>query len=165
MRVILVPGAVAGIALGVAFMLINTGSEALSYGVREMLGLAAMLVAVFAAQLVVLRRHPLGGEAGFSARYFTAMLTGLVVAVAYGIFAWLSFAVIDPEYLSRFYAEYLERARAAGDAQLLANAERMKPFILNPLSQAMVQFGTTLFFAVLAALAAAALVKPRPPNG
>lgn len=161
MQIILIPGVIAGIALGIAFMLINGAGESLSYGVRELLGLAAMLAAVMAAEAVALRRHPLGREATFGARYFTAMFAGMVVAVTYGIVAWIGFAVIDPDYLARFYAEYVERARATGNPELVAGAEQMKPFILDPLSQAMVQFGTTLLFAVLGALATAALVRPK----
>lgn len=162
MQFILVPGIVAGVALGIAFAALNGTADALAYSTREILGLLAMLLGVAVAQAVALRRHPLGREAAFAARYFTAMLAGLVVSVSYGVSAWLYFAVIEPDYLAAFYAEYLARARATGDPAFVENAERMKSFVLDPLSQAMVQFGTTLLISVLAALGTAWLVRPAP---
>lgn len=166
MRSILIPGVIAGVVLGLAFVVLNALGTGLSYGAQEIAGLVLMLVAAAAAQVVALRARPLGADAGFPARYFAAMLAALATAVIYGAIAWLYFAVLDRDYLARFYQGYLERARElalaeGGSEQLVADAERMKDFILDPVSQALVQFGTVLMIGLLTGVVVAALVRPR----
>ena len=163
---IALPGVVAGVMLGLVFMALNTFGSNLSYGMQEVLGLGAMAVAVAFAGVRAVHRLPADAFTGFPARYFTAMLTSAITAIVHGVIAWLYFAVIDPRYLERFYAQYLERARdlaadASGNEQLVASAGKMKDFILDPFSQAMVQFGTVLMLGVLVSVVVAALVKPR----
>lgn len=166
MRFILVPGALAGVALGLTLMALTTFGRTLDYMTQELLGLALMVSAAAVAQCLTIQRHPLGPGAAFPARYFAAMLATAAVALVSSVIAWLHFAVLDPGYLDHFYARYVERVQAAAttpqeSAQMLAAAERMKGFILDPFSQAMVQFGTVLMTGLLAGVPVTALVRPR----
>lgn len=166
-RAFLVPGIVAGLLLGLVFILLARAP--LNYGVQEILGLAAMAVATAAAQFVAMRgahRNNTQLLAAFAPRYFLAMLTGAATAFVSGLVAWLHYALIDREYLERFYLEYVERARTAAASpeeakQLLAAAGQMKEFVTDPFSQAMVQFGTVLMVSLLTGLIVTVLSKPR----
>lgn len=156
-RSFLVPGAIAGFLLGLATL--GLGKAGLDYATREILVLAAMALAAAVAQFAALRnaRGELPLDA-FPPRYFLAMLAGAVTAAAYGLAAWLHYAVIDTTFLARVYAEYLERAQGAAASaeerqQLVEAAERMKEFVMDPFAQAMVQFGTLLMIALLTGLA------------
>src|SRR5690606_19919296 len=139
----------AGVALGLALFVLQTTGRTLDYFTQEMLGLALMVVAISMAQCLTVRRHPFGPRATFPARYFAAMFTAATAALVGGIIAWLHYAVLDPGYLEHFYQQYLDRAQAAAATpedvtQMREAAERMKHFITDPLSRAMVQFGTLL---------------------
>lgn len=164
-QAILVPGVIAGIVLGLVYMGISLLGAGMSYGAQESLGLLAIAVAAAAAQIVAIQRHPLGSQANYPARYFAGMLAGAVTALVYGLITWLYFAVINPQHLERFYDAYLERARtnAATEAereQMITAAERMRDFIMDPFSQAMVQFGTVLMIALLVGILTAAFARP-----
>lgn len=166
MRFMLVPGALAGVVLGLALLALHTFGRTVDYVTQEILSLALMLVAVSLAQRLAVRRHPLGPGANFPARYFATMLTAAAVALVSGVIAWLHFVLLDPGYLEHFYQQYLERAQAAATtpedaAQMRAAAGRMKGFITDPFSQAMVQFGTVLMAGLLAGVPVAALVRSR----
>ncbi|HEX6930251.1 MAG TPA: DUF4199 family protein [Gammaproteobacteria bacterium] len=169
-RTFLVPGIVAGILLGIASVLLAKAN--LGYGTTEIIGLAVMAFAAGAAQIATSRyaRGNIPQLAAFLPRYFLAMLAGAVTALAYGLTSWLHYAVIDREYLERFYLQYVERARAAAASpeearKLLAAAGRMKEFITDPFSQAMVQFGTVLMIALLTGLIVAGFARPRGMSG
>jgi len=166
MQGVLLPGAMAGFVLGVAFIVLHTAGDALSYGTQEILGIAAIVVAICAAQVFVVSRQPATIAKEFLPRYFAAVLSAVAAAVVYGITTWLHFTVIDTNYLSRFYAQYLERVRAKATTpeeseQLIVAAERMKDFVMDPLSQAMVQFGTVLMLGLLTGVIVTALMKPK----
>ncbi|HEX7046583.1 MAG TPA: DUF4199 domain-containing protein [Gammaproteobacteria bacterium] len=162
----LVPGVVAGLLLGLVSILLSKGN--LGYGTHEIIGLLAMAIATASAQLTALRgaRNNSPQIVAFAPRYFLAMLTGAVTSITFGLVSWLHYAVIDREFLARFYLQYTERAKAAAASpeeaqQLLAAAEQMKDFITDPFSQAMVQFGTALMISLLTGLLVTALMRPR----
>lgn len=162
---ILVPGIIAGVLLGLAFMALSTLSDDLGYTTQEVLGLVAIALAVIGAQVAAIRRHPLGADIPYLVRYFAGMLAGVVVAVVYAILVWIYVALINPRYLEEFYTRYVERATegvqtAAERNELIVAAERMRDFILDPLSQSLVQFGTVLVIALLTGLLVAVFVNP-----
>lgn len=162
----LIPGVIAGFLLGLVSILLAKGN--LGYGAHEFIGLLAMTVAAAAAQFTTLRgaRKNSPQLAAFAPRYFLAMLTGAVTSITFGLVSWLHYAVIDREFLARFYLQYTERAKEAASSpeeaqQLLAAAEQMKDFITDPFSQAMVQFGSALMISLVTGLLVTALIKPR----
>lgn len=156
---IFLPAAIAGVAMTAAFAIFGGVESAL---VRELLVLAVIALTAFAAQAWTLRHHELASGGSFGARFFTTMLSGAMAAGVHAATAWIYLAWINPAHLERMYAEYLRRANdaAAGAEdreQLLAHAEQMRDFILDPLSQAMMQFGSVLMIALLSGLLAARL--------
>lgn len=159
-RSFLYPGIVAGILSGIASILLAKADP--GYGASEIIGLAIMAIAAGAAQFAAIRFARIPQTAAFLPRYFLAMLAGAVAAIVHGLASWLHYAVIDREFLQRFYLQYVERVKAAAASpeetrQMLAAAEQMKGFITDPFSQAMLQFGTALMIALLTGLLAAAL--------
>lgn len=165
MNSVLLPGALAGLAIGVVFALLNSAGTELSYDTQEIVTIAAIVVAVFAAQVFAVFRQPATAVQAFLPRYFAAVMTGVSAAITYGAIAWLYFAFIDPDYLRRFYARYVERARdlassPAEQEQLVAAAEKMKDFVMDPFSQAMVQFGTVLMLGLLTGLIVSVVTRP-----
>lgn len=165
MNSVLLPGALAGLAIGVVFALLNSAGTELSYDTQEIVTIAAIVVAVFAAQVCAVFRQPATAVQAFLPRYFAAVMTGVSAAMTYGIIAWLYFAFIDPDHLHRFYAQYVERARdlassPAEQEQLVAAAEKMKDFVMDPFSQAMVQFGTVLMLGLLTGLIVSVVTRP-----
>ncbi|HEX7031137.1 MAG TPA: DUF4199 family protein [Gammaproteobacteria bacterium] len=161
-RSFLYPGIVAGILSGIASILLAKADP--GYGASEIIGLAIMAIAAGAAQFAAIRfaRGSFPQPAAFLPRYFLAMLAGAVAAIVHGLASWLHYAVIDREFLQRFYLQYVERVKAAAASpeetrRMLAAAEQMKDFITDPFSQAMLQFGTALMIALLTGLLAAAL--------
>lgn len=89
----------------------------------------------------------------------------MVVAVVYAVLVWIYVALANPRYLEAFYTRYVERAVAGAQSvaereQLTLAAERMRDFILDPLSQALLQFGTVLVLALLVGILVAVVVKP-----
>lgn len=160
---IFLPAAIAGLAITVAFALLGGVDSVLT---RELLLIAVTAVAAFAAQAWTLRHHELAAGNSFGARFFTAMLSGAMTAGSHAAAAWLYLAWINPARLERLYQEYLRRAEQAAASveqreQVLAHAEQMRDFFLDPLSQAMMQFGTALIVVLLTALLAARLARPR----
>ncbi|MBW3567759.1 MAG: DUF4199 family protein [Proteobacteria bacterium] len=164
MRTILLPGLIAGLILGLLFIALNTLGPSLSYTVREVTSIIAMLLALFVAQWTAIARQPAALSGAFLPRYFTAVLCGVATATVYGLMTYLHFRVIDPQYLARFHEQYIERVRgqattAEESEQLIAAAREMEEFVMNPLSQALVQFGTVLMLGLLAGVLVALLVR------
>lgn len=166
MNTVLLPGALAGVVIGIVFVLLNSAGTDFSYDTQEMVTIAAIVMAVFIAQVFALVRQPASAVQAFLPRYFAAVITGVSAAIVYGAFAWIYFAFIDTGYLGRFYAQYVERARAlaaspAEREQLVAAAEKMKDFVMDPFSQAMVQFGTVLMLGLLTGLIVSVVTRPK----
>ena len=159
---IFAPAAVAGLLTGIAFALIGSAVE--GFVARELLMLLAIAAGVLAGQAWTIRHHEMAASGTFGARYFTGMLSGAITGGVYSAIVWLYLAWLDPAYLERMHAEYMQRAvRSAASAehgdQVLASAERMRDFILDPLSQAMMQFGTALMIALITGLMAASWIR------
>lgn len=164
MKTVLLPGAIAGLAMGVVFALLNRAG--LEYNTHEVVNLAAIVLAVFTAQVFAIIRQPAVVMETFLPRYFSAALATAAAALVYGVIAWLYFVIIDTSYLERFYGEYIERAAALSTSpaereQLIAAAEEMKDFVMDPLAQAMVQFGTVLVLGLLTGLIVSVLTRPK----
>lgn len=164
MKMALLPGVIAGLFIAVLVALQQ--AQSFSYGLQELLGLSAMALGAGIAQWLALRAGAAPPSPAFAARYFTVMITGAATAVSFGLASWLDFAIIEPDHLQNFYAQYLERASAQATteterAEFIAAAERMKDFILDPLSQATVQFGTLLMISLLTGLVVAAIAAHR----
>lgn len=166
MNTVLLPGAIAGIAIGLVFALLNSFGADLSYDTHEIVTIAAIVVAVFIAQVFAVMGQPAAAVQLFLPRYFTAVMASVSAAIVYGVIAWIYFLLIDTTYLGRFYAQYVERARALATSpaereQLVAAAEKMKDFVTDPFSQSMVQFGTVLMLGLLIGLIVSVVTRPR----
>lgn len=164
MRNVVFPGLVAGLLLGLLFMALNTLVPSLSYTAQEVTQIVAMLLALFVAQWIAVARQPSALSDAFLPRYFTAVLCGVATAAVYGFMTYLHFRVIDPQYLARFHEEYLERVRVQATTveeseQLIAAVDEMKGFVMDPLSQALVQFGTVLMLGLLAGVLVALFIR------
>lgn len=166
MNTVLLPGALAGVAIGLAFALLSSFGTTLSYDTHEIVTIATIIVAVFIAQVFAVTGQPAAAVQAFLPRYFAAVMASVSAAMVYGVIAWLYFAFIDTGYLGRFYEQYVERARAlatspAEHEQLVAAAEEMKDFVMDPFSQAMVQFGTVLMLGLLTGVIVSIVARPK----
>lgn len=166
MNTVLLPGVLAGVAIGLVFALLNSIGADLAYDTHEIVTIAAIVVAIFIAQVFAVIAQPAPTVQAFLPRYFAAVLASVSAAIVYGVIAWIYFALIDTTYLGRFYEQYVERARELATSpaereQLVAAAEKMKDFVMDPFSQAMVQFGTVLMLGLLTGLIVSVVARPK----
>lgn len=163
---ILIPGLAAGAVLALVLYLSMKNGTELDYTTAELIGYSAMLLLLFAGQTVTQLQSRRKYPAAFGTRFSASMATSAVAAAVAAVFSWVYFAWLEPDYLQRFFEYYVEQMRANAESALafeqqLTALNQSKDFFLNPVSQAVVLFGTILMIGILLSPVTAWLFRPR----
>lgn len=155
-----------GVMIILSFLPLLIWGSDIDYSKGEFIGYTSMIIslAVIFFGIRAYRDQTPDGILNFSRGLKAGTLMGLIAAGLFGIYSWILYRFVMPEFLMDYWEYSKEQIRNSEQSQAvisekITEMENMAGVFLNPEIQALVMFATVFVIAVLVALVSSFILK------
>lgn len=172
MKIVLTFGLIAGVIISAMFLISLPFHDAIGFDRAAILGYTSMVLAFLLIFFGVrsYRDNVGGGRVGFGRAFAVGSLIGVVASLCYVAMWLMVYPTIASDYLTKYQAHMVEKARAAGEseeaiAKKKAEMEKFAAMYENPAINAAITFTEPMPVALLVALVSAGVLSRRKRDG
>jgi len=165
-KIVLTFGLIAGAVLSAMMVITFSFQDAIGFDRGEVIGYTSMLVAFLLMFFGIrsYRDNVAGGKVGFGRAFAVGALIAAVASVCYVVTWEVVSAKMAPDFVEKYQAHLLEKARAEGEtdaaiAQKKAELDRYAELYKNPVIHAAMTFLEPLPVALIVALVSAGVLS------
>jgi hypothetical protein len=167
-KIVLTFGSIAGLILSVMMLVTTPFMDRIGFDRGEVIGYTTMVVAFLLIFFGVraYRDRVAGGSISFGRAFTVGMLIAVVASVFYVATWQLIYYKLAPDFVTKYQAHMIEKARAEGESQAkidekIADAQKFARMYQNPLINAAITFVEPLPVALVIALISAGILLDR----
>jgi len=167
-RTLIKYGIIAGTTLGLLTLIpFYTVGDKMSYASGEIFGYTAMVVTMMAGVYFgtkYLKHQELEGKISFWKATGFGVGISFVAAIVFGVFSYLLYEVIDPDFMDRFMNSYEQQIKNSNlsDMEIEASIEKLRNapiYMKSSFFQAFVMFATVFPIGMVTSVVSGLLLK------